>query len=160
MTTVYRITRRPYSQHPFDGEGAYRYGGRWSGVGTRLAYSSQHLSLAMIEYLIHIDVDHPPRDLVLTSAEIPEDVSRELVSLALLPRHWRKTPAPDALSSFGDKFVVDGNAAILIVPSVLAPLECNWLINPKHPDFARIKVRKAAPFYYDPRFYQIWRGRN
>jgi hypothetical protein len=31
---------------------------------------------------------------------------------------------------------------------------------PKHPDFAKINVRKAKPFYYDPRFCQIRRGRN
>ena len=160
MATVYRITRRPYSRRPFDGEGAYRFGGRWSAVGTRLAYSSQHVSLAMIEYLIHIDVDHPPNDLVLASAEIPEDVSREAVSLALLPKDWRETPAPPKLSAIGDAFVRDGKAAILVVPSVLAPFECNWLINPKHPDSAKIKVRKVKPFYYDPRFYQVWRGRN
>jgi RES domain-containing protein len=160
MTTVYRITRRPCSRHPFDGEGARRYGGRWSAVGTRLAYSSQHVSLAMIEYLIHINVDHPPNDLVLVSAEIPEDVSREVVSLALLPKNWRETPAPPPLSDIGDRFLRDASAAILIVPSVLAPFECNWLINPKHPDFARVNVRTAKRFSYDPRFYQIWRGRN
>jgi RES domain-containing protein len=160
MTTVYRITRRPYSRRPFDGEGAYRYGGRWSGAGTRLAYCSQHVSLAMIEYLIHIDVDHPPKDLVLASAEIPEGVSRDFVPLALLPKDWRRTPAPPVLSAIGERFVQEGRAAILIVPSVLAPMESNWLINPKHPDFAKIKVRKAKLFYYDPRFYQVWRGRN
>jgi RES domain-containing protein len=114
----------------------------------------------MIEYLIHIDIDHPPKDLVLASSEIPEDVSRDRVSLAELPKNWRETPAPGALSAIGDRFVRDGKTAILIVPSVLAPLECNWLINPRHPDFAEIKVRKTKPFYYDPRFYQIWRGRN
>jgi RES domain-containing protein len=114
----------------------------------------------MIEYLIHIDVGNPPKDLVLVSAEIPDDVSRERLSLTLLPKNWRETPAPPVLSTIGDGFVRSGTVAILILPSVLAPLECNWLINPKHPDFAMIKVRKPTPFYYDPRFYQNWRGRN
>jgi len=55
LTRVYRIVRKLYAKKPVDGEGAFRFGGRWSSPGTRLAYTSQHLSLAMIEYYIHVD---------------------------------------------------------------------------------------------------------
>ncbi len=68
---MYRILRRAYAQKPLDGEGSYRFGGRWSSPGTRLAYAAERLSLAMIEYFVHIDPDDPPRDLVLVTAEIP-----------------------------------------------------------------------------------------
>jgi len=44
--------------------------------------------------------------------------------------------------------------AILIVPSVLAPTESNWLINPRHPAFERIRVHPAKPFQYDSRFFR------
>ncbi|MGH9545186.1 MAG: RES domain-containing protein, partial [Terriglobales bacterium] len=29
------MLRQAYARAPFDGEGAYRYGGRWSSPGTR-----------------------------------------------------------------------------------------------------------------------------
>ncbi len=80
MTRVYRILRKRYAKTPFDGEGAYRYGGRWSSPGIRLVYASEHLSLAMIEYFVHLDRDDPPPDLVVAAADVPDDVSRVTVS--------------------------------------------------------------------------------
>ena len=65
MKLVYRVLRKAYARNPFDGEGAYRYGGRWSSPGVRLSYTSEHQSLAMLEYFVHLDKDDPPTDLVL-----------------------------------------------------------------------------------------------
>jgi len=152
LTRVYRILRRPYSKTPLDGEGAYRFGGRWSSVGVRVAYASEHLSLAMIEYFVHIDRDDPPKDLVVATADIPDSVSRTVVAAKELPTNWRQSPPPARLAHIGDEFVRNGRSAILIVPSVLAPAESNWLINPRHPDFLKIRVHAAAAFRYDTRF--------
>src|SRR5258706_4412709 len=40
LTRVFRILRRPYSKKPLDGEGAYRFGGRWSRPGVWIAYTA------------------------------------------------------------------------------------------------------------------------
>jgi RES domain-containing protein len=72
-----------------------------------------------------------------------------------LPKNWRHFPAPAELARFGDEFVRAARAAILIVPSALAPAESNWLIHPKHPDFARIQVRPPERFEYDSRFFKV-----
>ena len=151
MTRVYRILRRPWSRNPLDGEGAFRFGGRWSSPGTRLTYTAEHLSLAMIEYFVHIDPDDPPEDLVLVTADIPASVSRSRISRRQLPADWRHSPAPPELAAFGDAFAQDQRSAILIVPSALAPTESNWLINPLHPDSTRIRVHPPEAFQYDPR---------
>ena len=154
MKRVYRILRKPYSKQPLNGEGAYRFGGRWSSVGTRLAYTAEHLSLAMIEYFVHVDPNDPPKDLVAAAAEIPGGVSRSVVSLNELPSNWRQSPAPIALAAIGDRFVRECRVAVLIVPSALAPVETNWLVNPLHPEFARIRVRHPEVFRYDARFFK------
>ena len=153
MTRVYRILRKPYSKTPLDGEGAYRFGGRWSSPGVRLAYTAEYQSLAMIEYFVHIDANDAPRDLVLVTIAIPDAVSRESISLRELPANWRATPPPAELAKFGDSFARAGRSAILIVPSALAPEESNWLINPGHPQFLRIRVVKTEAFRYDQRFF-------
>ncbi|MGH6692946.1 MAG: RES family NAD+ phosphorylase [Gammaproteobacteria bacterium] len=153
MTRVYRILRKRYARSPFDGEGAYRYGGRWSSPGVRLAYASEHLSLAMIEYFVHLDRDDPPPDLVVAGADVPDDVSRAGVSPGKLPPAWRQTPAPVELSAIGDRFARRRRHAILVVPSALAPDESNWLLNPGHPDFTRIRIHAPEPFTYDSRFF-------
>ena len=154
MTRVYRILRKPYAKKPLDGEGAYRFGGRWSSVGIRLAYTAEHLSLAMIEYFIHIDPDDPPKDLAVVTAEVPDSVSRTSISPKQLPANWRQSPSPPELAEIGDRFVRDRRAAIIIVPSALAPAESNWLINPGHPEFSRIRLRSVEAFEYDPRFFK------
>ena len=153
MTSVYRILRRRYSKKPLDGEGSYLFGGRWSSVGTRLAYTAEHLSLAILEYFVHIDPDDPPKDLVRVRADVPDSVSRYSLIPERIPRDWRKTPGSPELVEIGDKFARDSRAAILIVPSVLAPSDSNWLINPLHPDSSRIRAHPAEPFEYDRRFF-------
>lgn len=159
MIRIYRILRKAFAHAPFDGEGAYRYGGRWSSGGTRLSYASEHQSLAMLEYFVHLDPDDPPKDLILASAEIPEAASRERVRNAELPADWRETPAPAALAKFGDRFVEEGKNCCLVVPSALSPRENNWLLNPKHADFSKIAILSAEPLAYDPRMFSRSRRR-
>ncbi len=154
MRRVYRILREAYSRRPLDGEGAYRFGGRWSSPGIRLAYTAEHLSLAMVEYFVHIDADDLPSDLTLVTAEIPDGVSRTSILAKQLPANWRQNPAPAELAQIGDRFVREGSAAILIVPSALAPAESNWLINPRHLEFSKIRIHSPESFRYDPRFFK------
>ena len=155
MTRVYRILRQRFARKPLDGEGAYRFGGRWSSRGTRLAYTAERQSLAMVEYFVHMDPADLPGDLVLVSAAIPDSVSRVTVSRSRLPADWRRTPAPPELAAIGDDFAREKRTAILIVPSALAPSESNWLINPEHADFRRIRVQPPERFQYDARFFKV-----
>ena len=153
MKLVYRVLRKAYARTPFDGEGAYRYGGRWSSAGVRLSYTSEHQSLAMLEYFVHLDKDDPPTDLVLAVAEVPEDVPKESVKVNDLPANWREGAAPPELTRFGDEFVSASKSCLLFIPSVLAPHENNVLINPAHAEFSRIIVRDLEPLTYDTRMF-------
>jgi len=148
------VLRKAFTRAPFDGEGAYRYGGRWSSPGTRLSYASEHQSLAMLEYFVHLDKDDPPGDLVLAIAEIPEDLAREKISLRELPANWRDAAAPAELARFGDGFAARAEHCLLLVPSVLAPEESNLLINPKHADYGKIAIRGVEPLRYDSRMFR------
>lgn len=160
MSRVYRVLRRRYAASPFDGEGAYRYGGRWSSPGTRLCYTSEHQSLALLEYFVHLDKDDPPADLVIATAEVPHDLAQQRVEADELPRNWREAAAPAQLARVGDDFVRRGEHCLLVVPSVVAPEENNCLINPEHPDFKRIVMSGVAPVNYDPRMFVKQRTRR
>jgi RES domain-containing protein len=147
------VLRRKYARAPFDGEGAYRYGGRWSSPGVRLSYTSEHQSLAMLEYFVHLDKDDPPSDLVLAIAEIPDDSTREQVRMDDLPANWRDAAAPAELARFGDEFVERGEHCLLLVPSALAPSENNCLINPAHGEYKRVTVLELEALRYDARMF-------
>ncbi len=158
MSRVYRILRRSYARSPFDGEGAFRYGGRWSSPGIRLSYTSEHQSLAMLEYFVHLDKDDPPGDLVLAIAEIPENLTREQLEVSDLPANWREAAPPRELARCGDEFAQNGEHCLLLVPSVLVPNENNYLINPAHPVYNRIVVRELEPLSYDLRMFGAQRS--
>ena len=153
MSLAYRVLRKPYARTPFDGEGSYRFGGRWSSPGVRLAYASEYQSLAMLEYFVHLDKEDPPADLVLAIAEIPGELIHERVEMKTLPANWRAPAALPALTRFGDEFVARAQHCVLLVPSALAPGENNCLINPAHADFQRIVIRGSEQLDYDPRMF-------
>jgi RES domain-containing protein len=107
----------------------------------------------MIEYFVHIEASDPPKDLVVVAADVPDHVSRMVLTPRKLPSNWRQVPAPPALAAIGDAFAAGGKSAILALPSALVPSESNWLLNPLHPEFADIRIRPAEPFHYDSRFF-------
>lgn len=55
MAKAWRIVKRSHASSAFDGEGAWRYGGRWNSPGTRVVYCSANLSLAALETLVHLN---------------------------------------------------------------------------------------------------------
>lgn len=111
----------------------------------------------MIEYLVHLDANQPPRDIMLAKAEVPEHVSRIEMTTNDLPAEWKSYPPPEALAAIGDAFAREFSAAVLIVPSSLAVTDNNWILNPAHPDFHKIKTHSAVPFDYDPRLLKTGR---
>ena len=44
--------------------------------------------------------------------------------------------------------------AVLAVPSVIIPQDFNYLLNPLHPAFKRMRLGRPEPFYFDPR---VWK---
>jgi RES domain-containing protein len=124
----------------------------------RLSYTSEHQSLALLEYFVHLDKDDPPSDLVLATAEVPDDLSRAQIKPSDLPANWRDPVAPPELAAIGDEFVRKGEHCVLLVPSAIVPAENNWLINPAHPAFKTIVVEELEPVAYDSRMFSGTRG--
>jgi len=148
---VWRLCRRAHAAP--DGEGARRYGGRWNQRGTALVYTSASASLAVLEYLVHLDPEDAPPDLILVPADIaPAVVIREL-RMAELPADWRSLPASDALARMGTSWARRLESAVLSVPSAVVPEERNYLLNPAHPQFREIAFGPARPFAFDPRMW-------
>jgi RES domain-containing protein len=114
----------------------------------------------MLEYFVHLDADDAPPDLVLATAEIPDDVKTQRLEVDELPAGWRQSPALAELAAIGDDFVRRAETCVLIVPSALAPHENNWLLNPQHKDFLRVAVLDVDPLSYDPRMFATQRRRR
>jgi RES domain-containing protein len=130
---------------PFDTTGSLLKAGRWHSAGTRVIYAAQHVSLAVLETLIHAGGRKiPPR--VLTRIHIPDD---------LLIESAKWVAAPGSLA-FGDDWVAEARTAVLRVPSIAVnKLEFNFVFNPTHPHFSRVRHHPPQPFVFDPRFFAI-----
>lgn len=138
------------SRPAFEAEGARLYGGRWNHPGVAVVYAAESVSLAVLEFFVHLDTRDSPH-LVVVGAELPADVNVRAVDWGALPPDWRRTPAPDSLADLGTAWAREGVTAVLAVPSAIVPREMNYLLNPAHRDFARIRIGKPEPFSMDPR---------
>jgi RES domain-containing protein len=116
-----------------------------------MVYTSGTLSLAALEYLVHVDKEDAPEDLCALSADIPDDVRLRIVGLSELPSDWRAYPAPEKLADLGWDWLQSLETAVLVVPSAVIPEEKNYLINPMHREASRITTVQKAPFSFDPR---------
>jgi RES domain-containing protein len=119
-----------------------------------VVYTSATLSLATLEYFVHLDPSDMPDDLVAIPAEIPDTLARTEIRPETLPANWRAYPAPEALGELGTAWVRARRTAILLVPSAIVPQERNALLNPAHVEFRHIRVGTPQPFSFDPR---LWR---
>ena len=146
---VWRLTRRRFRK--LDGEGARRAGGRWNNPGSAVVYASSTLSLAALEYLVHVDIEDVPGDLIAMLIEMPDDVPIQEVVPDGLPDDWRREPGHSVCVEIGERWLADAQALALRVPSAVIPEEANWLINPAHRDARRVRILSTRRFAFDPR---------
>jgi RES domain-containing protein len=146
---VWRLTLRKHSVP--DGEGARRYGGRWNKPGTPVVYTSGTLSLAALEYLVHVDSDILPDGLVSIRAIIPDSLKMEVINASDLPLEWKDKIIPVRLQQLGTDWVTNAKSAVLRVPSVVIEHEWNYVLNPRHPEFSQITWEAAKVFSFDQR---------
>jgi RES domain-containing protein len=141
-----RIARVCRAKYPdLDGKGAAISGGRWNSPSTHMVYASSCGALAVLEYRVHTKKD--PGDLRVYIIEFPDTLKMERAS-------WM--PDLPTAQQFGDIWIDGNRTVILAVPSVVVPRQINYLLNPRHPDFASsIKVVEDAPFMLDVRLFDI-----
>ena len=116
-----------------------------------MVYAATHLSLAALEYLVHIDPEEVPDDLVAIRLHVQDDATELVYAAAAMPAGWRDTPPPSECQAIGDDWAASGQHLLLRVPSVLVPEEFNVLVNPAHADASRVRVSGSRTFSYDLR---------
>src|SRR5262245_36301656 len=150
MPSAWRIVRASRVKSAFTGEGARIFGGRWNSRGTAVVYVSEHESLAALEIIVHV-TPLPPDDRYVSFRLDWEDKLTEHFPVKNLPPHWNAEPSDFRTMQIGDEWVRAGKSVALAIPSVLSASETNFLLNPKHPDFRKIQIRKPVAYLFDSR---------
>ncbi len=151
---VWRICRARHAATAFSGEGARRVSGRWNPVNLPMVYTSLSLSLAALETFVHLDPSVAPDDLVSIGAPLPGATADcERLSVETLPKDWRRLNQA-SLQQTGADWVRSGRSLALMVPSAVVEGEWNVLLNPAHPQMAKVLVGEPRPFLFDARMFR------
>jgi len=134
----------------YSGEGSKHYPGRWNITNEAMIYTSKYLSTAMLEKLVRTGEMPPNQHFV--EIEIPPGTTYEVFTKDSLPG-WSNLNCAKS-KTFGSAWMSSRRSAILIVPSVVARMEQNVLINPDHPDAVKIMQGLETPLSWDDRLFK------
>ncbi len=149
--TAWRIGD-PNGRYPiFDARGSVMFPGRWNDAETPVIYASENYSTAMLEKLVHNSGVVPPNQHVI-QITLPRGISFEIVTKDTLPG-WASEDAVQS-SAFGAAWAQQKRSLVLIVPSVVARMERNIIINPAHSEFRLVEVGLPEPIWWDKRLFR------
>jgi len=147
---VWRLTRERHLEVALAGHGARLFGGRWNSRGVAIVYTSQSLELALLEALVHIDVESVPHDYWQLVFEIPEAIIA--APPRRLPKGWDALPPyRPAVQRIGDAWAKSQRSLALRVPASVLPERFNVLLNPAHPDIGQVREVSRARLNWPPR---------
>jgi RES domain-containing protein len=149
---IFRLGRKEFKDTLWTGEGGLYVDGRWHLPGRRIVYTAQSLSLAQLEVLVHISDRRQMPELVFAVAGIPDSFAIETIETSVLSGNWRRfSPYSSMTQTLGMRWLTEMKSAVLKVPSAISEAEWNFLLNPAHPDFQKLRIGNAIPFVMDPR---------
>ena len=149
---VFRLSKSFYS-NDISGKGAETTGARWNSKGIAILYTSASRALCTAEIAVHTALGNVPNDYNIITLEIPDDSIREVKSNEL-PSDWKTFPHQDSTQKIGNKFVLDNIHLVLKVPSAVVQGEYNYLVNPNHKDFLKVKIIGIETFTFDERLFK------
>ena len=149
---VYRISNPLYSKD-ISGTGAKLLGGRWNSKGIPVLYVSEHISLAVLEMLVNTKFQDYAISLDLIVIQIPDTAQLTEINIIKIKKGWIEDFG--YTNYIGDEFIKDKQSLLLKVPSAVITEEHNYLINPLHADFKKIKVLEIRSFKTDKRLFSL-----
>jgi len=148
---VFRLTKGKY-KNELSGKGAEIHGGRWNNKGRSLIYTGESRALCMTEIAVHTPLGIVPKDYFLQSIKVPNLKMLE-ITYSALEKNWHNFPHEISTKLLGDKFIQENKYLIMKVPSAVIQDEYNYLINPNHKKYSKVKLVKVEEFKFDKRLF-------
>ena len=149
---VYRICGEAHNED-ITGTGSKLFGGRWNSKGIAMLYVSEHISLSVLEMLVHSNFKDFSIPLSLLKISLPETTLINDIKIAKLKIDWQEDISYTKF--IGNEFIKSNTNLVLKVPSAVVNEENNLLINPLHKDFKKVKITEVKTFRTDKRFFSI-----
>lgn len=147
---VFRIAHKKYAQNL----SVSGLSGRWNSDGKLVLYTSENISLALLENMIYRAGCGFNNDYKIMVMEVLSE-KIEKIDLRSLPENWRKLEAYSELQEIGDLWYEQQKNLILKVPSSILPENFNIILNTVHPDFKKVKLIDVLDYEPDARLENI-----
>jgi RES domain-containing protein len=150
---VFRLQNKKYPIN-LSGKSAAITGARWNSKGTEVIYTAQNRALAMAEVAVHLTIATLPKGFCMITIFIPDDVAVFNLKVDKLPNDWNFFPENNSTQRIGDELIRQNEFGVIKVPSAVVKGEFNFLINPHHKDFEKIKIIQQEDFPFDKRIFK------
>jgi RES domain-containing protein len=153
LKTLWRI-----SDHAdLNGFGGRKFSSRWTSLGRRVVYMSESPSGALLEVLVHLEIDDDdlPNEYQLLEISIPDHLVIQDLDKPL-DQDWRSRER--LTQRIGDQWLIAGSTSLARVPSAIIPRTFNFLLNPEHPDAGQIKIAEVIKERFDNRLFRFGTG--
>ncbi len=148
---LYRFSHARYA-NDISGEGARSRGGRWNEKGTPALYTSETISLGLLEVLVNANSIEELQQIHLMMLELPDDTLVEEITTNKLRKNWVNDF--DYSQWLGNQVLKSNQVLMFKCPSAVIWQEHNFVLNPLHKDFKKIKLISSSSFYFDPRLFK------
>lgn len=147
---VYRLCIEQYKDD-LSGTGAKLFGGRWNSVGIPALYTTENISLAVLEILVRTDINHIPGHYFLLKLDVPDHGNTTIINKSKLKKEWRSDIG--YTQWIGNEFIKSNKSLVLQLPSAIVDEEHNFVINTNHSDFKKVKISSSKKFSFDKRLF-------
>lgn len=144
---IYRLANGNFANN-ISGEGAKIYGGRWNPIGLAALYTSENISLCILEILVRATKKTSPETYTLITISVPDNETFSL-EIKKLKTGWKHNL--EYTREMGEDFLKENKSLCLKVPSAIVPQENNFLINPLHRGFKKVKIVSSELLELDKR---------
>jgi RES domain-containing protein len=137
-----------------NGEGGRKAGARWHTAGSRIVYLAESPMAALVETLVHLDVDSEdtPNFYTLLKISVPAGLAIQ----SLEPPHgteWKQNL--ELTRRMGDGWLASLDSSLARVPSAIAPHTWNYILNPLHPHAPQVLVAEIIRERFDNRLFRF-----
>jgi RES domain-containing protein len=149
---VWRLFPARFRESAFTGAGGLNAASRWNHLGVPMVYTATSRALAALEFFVNLEPNQAPDDLLMSEASVPDELI-ETLDLVLFPSNWRELNN-ETCRDLGSRWAESNRSLALLVPSAVVDGDWNLLLNPRHPDFAAVRISPPNPFRYDERMFR------
>ena len=150
MKTLWRIS----NYIDLGGWGGRKFSSRWTSLGRRVVYFAESPTAALVETLVHLEVDSEDTPDFYTLLKI--SITDGIIIQPLDPpagTEWKQDLA--LTRRMGDAWLTSMETALARVPSAIAPQTWNYLLNPEHPEAKQVVVSEVIKEQFDNRLFRF-----